>query len=692
MPKVRFPALFAVAVFAAACGGSDSTKPEVTSVTVSPASATLDFLGGSVQFSAQVKDQDGNTMSGVTVVWSSSDPSVATVDASGLATGLAAGSVQIRANAGTVFGESALTISPADCFESLDLAAGAFRVLPATCAFTLPAGSAGDRYRVAVLNQNAAGTASSVTDVTLNVATVAAASATVSGLPVASTAAADLRQGFDLLELSPRDRRNLWLADGIERRTREVHLGLRAAEAALMDALGTEAVLPDRAASLVEGAQVADLPARLELRPNPGTTCSATGTPKRPALLVGQNDFLAVYQDSALNVDPATEVTAAQAQQILDYYGSYGKATIDAYFPGMPDVDANGKIIMYVSFDEALAGGATGAYVWGGDLLTTSQCEASNQAELTYFNAALIRELDQGFDQALETMVHEAKHISSFWQGIARSRIANSSQYQPSWLEEGSAEIAGNMSSRRAWAALGGPAANERVVAQDFRDIVADNGGSLPAEVFGVLLRMYRAQAYLSSQPNGLIVTPLGAGSDHSVYGSGWTFLRWLGDAYGNAAQAAYQDRTFFAAQNDSLTPPGTAGLQQITGKTFPTLLEEFALAAMFHSQPSQPSSGGYTSYDFVSAIEMWCFAVAPPEDPNNSCSSQNGPPGSFPWPVTTRSSDAVMYAPFAAATFTGRIGPTGIRVHEFRSDGTTSISLRATATQPAKVIVARVQ
>ncbi|MDT8342624.1 MAG: Ig-like domain-containing protein [Longimicrobiales bacterium] len=664
----------------------------------------MDFLGATVQFTAQARDQNGLVVAGVPVVWSSSNPLVASVDQTGRATGLQEGAAQITASVDGVTGAGSLAVSPVPCTTDVDLQPGAFEVFPVDCALALPVGTAGDRYRVAVVNQNISGGASAVTNVTLNVTALPTGTATAGATGGATLTAASVSadreilgpNGGSPLRLTARDRRNLELAAAVERRTRAAHTGLRAAEAALVSALGPDAV-PPRAAALAAGTgepfQVADLPAKLQLRANPGTSCTAE-VPRRTALLLGQNDFLAVYQDSIQNADPLTQVTPQQAQQILDYYAAHGKATIDAYFPGVPDIDGNGKILVYVSFDDSLDDGATAAYVWGGDLIDVASCAASNEAELTYFNSAMLRELDNGFDQALETTVHEVKHISSFWHGLARSNRLNASAFHPSWIEEGAAEIAGNMSSRRAWAALGGPAANARITETELRDAPSlGNGQDIPPEVFGVVLRLFRAQAFLTSQPNGVIIEPNGAGPGASIYASGWTFLRWLGDAFGGAASAPSADAAFFRAQNDSLTPAGVTGLEQLTGSTFQNLLEDFAVAAMFHMEASEPATGGYTSYDFPSAVETFCFAVSPAEDPNNSCGNPaSGPPGTWPWPVTT-STNAVMWAPFADGAFSGSIGPTGVRIHEFRSDGTgNGIALRATASQPARVIVARVQ
>src|SRR5207244_587993 len=62
----------------------------VASVTVTPATAGL-VVGGTVQLTATPKDANGNPLTGRTIVWSSSDNTIATVNGSGLVTGAGAG-------------------------------------------------------------------------------------------------------------------------------------------------------------------------------------------------------------------------------------------------------------------------------------------------------------------------------------------------------------------------------------------------------------------------------------------------------------------------------------------------------------------------------------------------------------------------------------------------------------------------
>ncbi len=68
----------------------------VASVALSPASASL-FLGQSVQLTATPLDSVGGVLTGRIVTWTSSNPSVATVTASGLVTAAAAGAATITA-------------------------------------------------------------------------------------------------------------------------------------------------------------------------------------------------------------------------------------------------------------------------------------------------------------------------------------------------------------------------------------------------------------------------------------------------------------------------------------------------------------------------------------------------------------------------------------------------------------------
>ena len=88
----------------------EPAPPGVATVTVSPADpATL--VGGTVQLTALVRDNNGDPMEGAVVEWSTSDAAVATVDAGGTVTGRAAGEASITATADGYGGSARLTVS-----------------------------------------------------------------------------------------------------------------------------------------------------------------------------------------------------------------------------------------------------------------------------------------------------------------------------------------------------------------------------------------------------------------------------------------------------------------------------------------------------------------------------------------------------------------------------------------------------
>src|SRR5439155_324837 len=112
-------------------GTASITVPPVpvATVAVTPASASVNE-GQTVQLVATLKDASGNTLTGRTVTWASSNTAAATVSASGLVTGKVAGAATITATSETVSGTSAITV--------VHVPVAAVAVTPASA--SLPAG------------------------------------------------------------------------------------------------------------------------------------------------------------------------------------------------------------------------------------------------------------------------------------------------------------------------------------------------------------------------------------------------------------------------------------------------------------------------------------------------------------------------------------------------------------------------
>jgi hypothetical protein len=112
--KALLPALLGgLALFLASCQQTQTQPDRVLSVTVTPATATIE-VGQQVALTAQVQ-VTGNASTAVT--WSSSNTAVATVDANGVVRGVAPGQAIIRATSvadNTKFGQATITVTPAE--------------------------------------------------------------------------------------------------------------------------------------------------------------------------------------------------------------------------------------------------------------------------------------------------------------------------------------------------------------------------------------------------------------------------------------------------------------------------------------------------------------------------------------------------------------------------------------------------
>src|SRR5689334_870752 len=92
-------------------GGGPPPPPVVASVTVAPATATV-TAGGTQAFTATAFDAANQPIAGVSFAWSSNPTTVATVNAGGTATGVAAGDATITATAPNgVAGSAALHVN-----------------------------------------------------------------------------------------------------------------------------------------------------------------------------------------------------------------------------------------------------------------------------------------------------------------------------------------------------------------------------------------------------------------------------------------------------------------------------------------------------------------------------------------------------------------------------------------------------
>ncbi|MGH7674058.1 MAG: Ig-like domain-containing protein [Gemmatimonadales bacterium] len=117
--RFRGPLLVAAlgAAALAACSESRNGSPVPASVQLSPGSRSFTAVGQTQQFTATVRDAQGNTIAGVGVTWSSTSDAIVAVDGNGLATAQAQGSAHVRATAGGVFGSAPVTVGTVGAYN-----------------------------------------------------------------------------------------------------------------------------------------------------------------------------------------------------------------------------------------------------------------------------------------------------------------------------------------------------------------------------------------------------------------------------------------------------------------------------------------------------------------------------------------------------------------------------------------------
>lgn len=136
---VLVPVALAVAALTCTNTGLDSGMQPVASVTVTPSTLSL-AVGQKWPLTVTLRDAAGSPLTGRTVTWISSQPSVATVNGNGLVAGLAAGTTTITATSEGESGSATvtLTVSPVPVASvlvtpsSLSLAVGQTGQLTAT--------------------------------------------------------------------------------------------------------------------------------------------------------------------------------------------------------------------------------------------------------------------------------------------------------------------------------------------------------------------------------------------------------------------------------------------------------------------------------------------------------------------------------------------------------------------------------
>lgn len=524
MRKSRF--LCALLFLAAACSGSDPVATLVaTTLTVSTSPVSI-AVNGTAQASAIVKDQNGNALTGQTVVWSSLTPTIASVDAtSGVIKGLAAGNATIQGKSGTVIGNGTiLVIAPvASCAAGptvVDLAVGQVRVINAADSkgcIKIPVTGASSQYIVVTANAN------STPDI---LASFTLKSDTGEVVPNTSFLANPYRVSASLL--TPPAAVNDALQLSYESKLR----------------LDERRELSIPAAQLAYRSRSADLP---QLRTSLNAVIPSVGdktTFKVPASCTKFTTVTAtvqyisnraiIYSDST---SPAGGFTATDYQDIANEFDNLIYPTDVSYFGTPLDLDNNGHvIILYTPQVNKLTatgnpGGFVGGFFFAGDLFPVASCPQSNLGEIFFVltpdptgsivpnaggtgNARSTASVRQG---TRGTIAHEFQHMINASERI-RSPIQQ--EFEDVWLDEALSHFGEDVNGRT----LKGLADDANATFET----LSSNLNDYSAFFFQNFARMQR---YVVN-PGPFSPTSASADTSLAVRGAAWSLLRYTADNY----------------------------------------------------------------------------------------------------------------------------------------------------------------
>lgn len=217
-------------------------------------------------------------------------------------------------------------------------------------------------------------------------------------------------------------------------------------------------------------------------------------------------------------------------------------------------------------------------------------CPSSNQGEYFYaivpdpnatngLNLALWQRFMRG------TLIHEAKHITAYAERLLRDTEA----LEESWLEEATAQQASELWARSLYRVVW---KDDAMWSDGPRCDYASQSGTCPDPVEGILGHFVWLYSYYENVERRSILST--ASTDGSIYGSSWSFARWVTDAYAQD-EAAFL-RSLVQVKNDR----GIANIVSKSGHQWSELLGRWSLASLADNY------AGATINDPTLQLESW--------------------------------------------------------------------------------------
>ena len=407
------------------------TAVPVNAVTVTPPTSTL-VVGGAVQLTAAVTDAGGHPLTGRTITWVSTTPSVATTSNTGLVTAIAVGTTDITATSEGKADTTQITVQT--CGAGLTLALGEVHTLSVSekASLCLSNGTSAAEYAfVAFSNSVTASTTTPVHLVATNTLAVLA--------PLSSRQAPN---GGGLVGSRP----NALRSDDIDFRMRE-HRDLAGVFSKMRSARTMQGA-PPPPSYLIGVDPTPVVGAIVQLNTNlSGNSCTDAKV-LHPAKVIAVLPHTIVLSDT---LSPAGGYSPTEMAAFGASFDTLGYALDTLNFGAPTDIDGNGRVAILFTPGVNVIPAPPGAFVGGlqasRDLAPLSTCVASNVGEMFYMPVP-----DPGqtinanypsksviSNVVLSTLVHEFQHLINAGR---RVYVNNASAFEEVWLNEGLSHVA----------------------------------------------------------------------------------------------------------------------------------------------------------------------------------------------------------------------------------------------------------
>lgn len=527
--RLLLPAVVAIA----ACKDGPVTPTQQQPAAVSIAAPTnVIVVGGSVTLTANVYDATSKLIPGATVTWNSLTPTVASVSASGIVTGLAVGNATIEANASGFTSTVAITVDPDPCTNPIDLAVGQVRTLSGPAAvscITLAATSGATDFLFVTANADQAQDYKGFYSVALSLGNVAQATQQVSA------------QLFD-----PRAflaQQEVQLADMWEDRVRAQERALLPrVQPAVRRGMSEE---PEAMASVSSAIAAEGDTLTYRVPDINATNLCTTGYKDVRAVVKKLGQRVTIVQDVA---SPPGGFSASDFTAIAQEFDGLIYPTDTLYFGHETDRNQDGRVtILYTpEVNRATPQGASGfvaGFFWGGDLVKKTEyqalsisCPQTNEQEIFYMlvpdpsgtingnqrSASAVRQNTRG------TIAHEFQHMIN--QGLRLMNPAVDSS-ETAWLNEGLSHFAEEIVGR----AERGFSDFQRLT---FADVNPDENNQDDYNAF-FRQNLARFRTWMQ-RPDTSSPTSNQARSQLAPRGAAWMFLRYAADRYSGGNMKAF--------------------------------------------------------------------------------------------------------------------------------------------------------